>query len=99
MIEPDQLAEMGGLTEEQCEIIVNHAEQESERLELEQRQRRAQEKSNQEHDRQEENRKQRGGKGAQIPPATVDDSAESNGSAAEHVKKDEQGKDEQHPAQ
>ena len=99
VIEPDQLAEMGGLTEEQCEIIVNHAEQESERLELEQRQRRAQEKSNQEHDRQEENRKQRGGKGAQIPPATVDDSAESNGSAAEHVKKDEQGKDEQHPAQ
>ena len=80
VIEPDQLAEMGGLTEEQCEIIVNHAEQESERLELEQRQRRAQEKSNQEHDRQEENRKQRGGKGAQIPPATVDDSAESNGS-------------------
>ena len=45
VIEPDQLAEMGGLTEEQCETIVAHAEHESERLELEQRQRRAQEKS------------------------------------------------------
>ena len=56
VIEPDQLAEMGGLTEEQCEIIVAHAEQESERLELEQRQRRAQEKSqsHQDHDRAEQ---------------------------------------------
>jgi N utilization substance protein A len=44
-IEPDQLAEMGGLTEEQCDMIIAHAEKESERLEQEQRQRRAQEKS------------------------------------------------------
>lgn len=47
VIEPDQLAEMGGLTEEQCDIIVAHAEHESERLEVEQRQRRAQEKQQQ----------------------------------------------------
>jgi len=55
VIEPDQLAEMGGLTEEQCDIIVAYAEQESERLEAEQRQRRAQEKqqhnSTPDHDR------------------------------------------------
>jgi N utilization substance protein A len=44
-IEPDQLAEMGGLTEEQCDMIIAHAEKESERLEQEQRQRRAQEKA------------------------------------------------------
>ena len=62
VIEPDQLAEMGGLTEEQCDVIVAHAEHESERLEIEQRQRRAQEKtqSHQEQERQEqEHRKQR----------------------------------------
>jgi transcription termination/antitermination protein NusA len=45
VIEPDQLAEMGGLTPEQCDIIVNYAEEESERLEQEQKQRRAQERS------------------------------------------------------
>jgi N utilization substance protein A len=45
VIEPDQLAEMGGLSEEECEIIVNHAEKESERLEIEQRQRKATERS------------------------------------------------------
>ena len=45
VIEPDQLAEMGGLTEEQCDIIVAHAEQESERLEREEKLRRAQEKA------------------------------------------------------
>jgi N utilization substance protein A len=45
VIEPDQLAEMGGLTEEECEIIVNHAEKESERLETEQRLRKATERS------------------------------------------------------
>jgi N utilization substance protein A len=44
VIEPDQLAEMGGLTQEQCDVIVAHAERESERLEAEQRQRRALEK-------------------------------------------------------
>jgi N utilization substance protein A len=56
VIEPDQLAEMGGLTEEQCEAIVAHAEQEGERLEQEQRQRRAQEKTqqNQDFDRQDQ---------------------------------------------
>ena len=59
VIEPDQLAEMGGLTEEQCDIVVAHAERESERLEQEQRQRRVQDKvhSNQEHDRQEQERR------------------------------------------
>ena len=45
VIEPDQLAEMGGLTAEQCDIIVAHAEQESERLEREEKIRRAQEKA------------------------------------------------------
>jgi N utilization substance protein A len=59
VIEPDQLAEMGGLTEEQCDVVVEHAERESERLEQEQRQRRVQDKmhSNQEHDRQEQERR------------------------------------------
>ncbi len=36
IIEPDQLAELGGLTEEQCDTIVAFAETESERLEQEQ---------------------------------------------------------------
>lgn len=40
VIEPDQLAELGGLTDEQCTVIVDYAEKESERLEAEQRQRR-----------------------------------------------------------
>lgn len=40
VIEPDQLAELGGLTDEQCDVIVAFAEKESERLEEEQRQRR-----------------------------------------------------------
>lgn len=44
VIEPDQLAEMGGLTEEQTNEIVEFAEKESERLEEENRQRRALEK-------------------------------------------------------
>jgi N utilization substance protein A len=64
VIEPDQLAEMGGLTEEQCDLIVAHAEHESERLEDEQRQRKAQEKAQanlamtQDRDRQEHASKQ-----------------------------------------
>lgn len=41
IIEPDQLAELGGLTEEQCEAIVEFADQESERLEKELQKRRA----------------------------------------------------------
>lgn len=45
VIEPDQLAEMGGLTEEQCSSIVDFAERESVRLEAEQRQRRATERT------------------------------------------------------
>lgn len=45
IIEPDQLAELGGLTEEQCDVIVAFAERESERLEAEQRQRRVAEKA------------------------------------------------------
>ena len=59
VIEPDQLAEMGGLTEEQCDVVVEYAERESERLEQEQRQRRVQDKvhSNQEHDRHEQERR------------------------------------------
>lgn len=44
VIEPDQLAEMGGLTEEQTNEIIEFAEHESERLEEENRQRRALEK-------------------------------------------------------
>ena len=45
VIEPDQLAELGGLTEEQCDVIVAFAERESERLEAEQRQRRITERT------------------------------------------------------
>lgn len=45
VIEPDQLAELGGLTEEQCEVIVASAERESVRLEAEQRQRRVTERA------------------------------------------------------
>lgn len=45
VIEPDQLAEMGGLSEDQCDVIVAYAERESERLESEQRQRRTLEKA------------------------------------------------------
>lgn len=45
VIEPDQLAELGGLTAEQCDEVIAYAERESERLEQEERQRRAQEKS------------------------------------------------------
>ncbi|HEX4071229.1 MAG TPA: transcription termination factor NusA, partial [Planctomycetaceae bacterium] len=37
VIEPDQLAELGGLTPEQCEIIVAHADRESARIEEEER--------------------------------------------------------------
>ncbi len=44
VIEPDQLAEMGGLTEEQTNEIIEFAERESERLEEENRQRRVLEK-------------------------------------------------------
>ena len=45
VIEPDQLAELGSLSEEECDVIVAFAEKESERLEAEQRQRRATERS------------------------------------------------------
>lgn len=45
VIEPDQLAELGGLTEEQCDVIVNYAEKEAERLETEQRLRKATERA------------------------------------------------------
>ena len=45
VIEPDQLAELGGLSEEECDVIVDFAEKESERLEAEQKQRRATERS------------------------------------------------------
>ncbi len=45
VIEPDQLAELGGLTEEQCDVIVAFAERESVRLEAEQRQRRLTERA------------------------------------------------------
>ncbi len=41
IIEPDQLAELGGLTEEQCDVIVEYADRESERLEREAQKRRA----------------------------------------------------------
>ena len=45
VIEPDQLAELGGLTAEQCGVIVAFAERESERLEAEQRLRRVTERA------------------------------------------------------
>jgi N utilization substance protein A len=45
VIEPDQLAELGNLSEQECDVIVAFAEKESERLEAEQRQRRAAERS------------------------------------------------------
>jgi transcription termination/antitermination protein NusA len=45
VIEPDQLAELGGLTAEQCDVIVAFAERESERLEAEQRLRRVTERA------------------------------------------------------
>ncbi len=45
VIEPDQLAELGGLSDEECTVIVDYAEKESVRLEAEQRQRRATERS------------------------------------------------------
>ncbi len=45
VIEPDQLAELGGLTAEQCDVIVAYAERESERLEAEQRLRRVTERA------------------------------------------------------
>ena len=80
VIEPDQLAEMGGLTEDQCDAIVAHAEKESERLELEQRQRRAQEKA-QEHDRFDQERR----KPADKPKPAVEASngtASSNGESS-----------------
>jgi len=41
VIEPDELAELGGLTAEQCDEIVNHADQVAERLEAEEEIRRA----------------------------------------------------------
>lgn len=44
VIEPDQLAEMGNLTPEECSAIIAYAERESERLEAEQKQRRTWEK-------------------------------------------------------
>ena len=37
VIEPDQLAELGGLTPEQCEIIIAHADTEAARIEEEER--------------------------------------------------------------
>jgi len=45
VIEPDQLAELGGLTAEQCDAIVGFSERESERLEAEQRLRRVTERA------------------------------------------------------
>ncbi len=45
VIEPDQLAELGGLTDEECSVIVEFAEKESERLEAEQRLRKATERA------------------------------------------------------
>ncbi|MFO0919523.1 MAG: transcription termination factor NusA [Planctomycetaceae bacterium] len=47
VIEPDQLAELGDLTPEQCDVIVAYAEKESERLEAEERQRKAAEREQQ----------------------------------------------------
>ncbi len=46
VIEPDQLAELGGLTEEQCNEIVEVADRESERVEAEEEAMRAAKKNN-----------------------------------------------------
>ena len=46
VIEPDQLAELGGLTPEQCDEIVARAEEESQREEAEAAVRKAQERAN-----------------------------------------------------
>ncbi len=46
VIEPDQLAELGGLTLEQCDEIVARAEEESQREEAEAAVRKAQERAN-----------------------------------------------------
>lgn len=37
VIEPDQLAEIGGLSEEDCDKIVNYADRESQRIEVEEK--------------------------------------------------------------
>ena len=37
MIEPDQLAEIGGLSDEDCDKIVEYADRESQRLEAEEK--------------------------------------------------------------
>ena len=83
VIEPDQLAEMGGLTEEQCDIIVAHAEHESERLEREEKQRRAQEKmnSNHEHDRLEQEKRQQRAALEKVEPVVVEAAAETEEAA------------------
>ena len=74
VIEPDQLAEMGGLTEEQCDIIVDFAEKESERLEREEKLRRAQEKTNGDGERSQDKRSR------PAPPPKQDPKPDSNGS-------------------
>ena len=51
VIEPDQLAELGGLTEQQCDVIVDHADVESERQEAEEDARRAEAKAQREAER------------------------------------------------
>lgn len=84
VIEPDQLAEMGGLTEEQCDTIIAHAEQESERLEQEQRQRRAQEK-NQEHERHEQDQRKQRSAEKEKPAPVTDETAKGPGSAEELI--------------
>ena len=63
IIEPDELAEMGELTAEQCDEIVAFAEHESERLEAEQRQRRAQGPGGS---------APAASNGAEVPPASVE---------------------------
>lgn len=55
VIEPDELMEMGSLTQEQADVIVEYAERESERIEKEQDLRRATEKA----ERQSHEREQR----------------------------------------
>ncbi|ADG68384.1 transcription termination factor NusA [Planctopirus limnophila DSM 3776] len=55
VIEPDELMEMGSLTQEQADVIVEYAERESERIEKEQDLRRATEKA----ERQSQEREQR----------------------------------------
>ncbi|ODA36669.1 transcription termination factor NusA [Planctopirus hydrillae] len=68
VIEPDELMEMGSLTQEQADVIVEYAERESERIEKEQDLRRATEKA----ERQSQEREQRRAEEARVSSPSVE---------------------------